>query len=188
MIHFSTHHAGTHRFVLYLRLRRSEALDLVHSYIHIQSSQMNKGVSSSGRLFSSNKREPGADASHFRLSTSAVPHRARATNSGNNKRSSRRTAKCAGSTLMNASLSDFADEDLLYYSLLVEIKLSPTMLVVNSERISAKYIGELVRQNIICYLRSNFFFLLRNIFPSRETRRKSRQEDEEKKELFHENS
>lgn len=98
-----------HRFALYFRLRRSEVLDLAHSYIHtyIQSSQMNKAISSSGRSFNSNKREPGADALRFRLSTSAVPHYARATNCGNNKRPSRRTAKCAGSTLMKASLSDF---------------------------------------------------------------------------------
>lgn len=65
---------------------------------------MNKGISSSGRSFSSNKREPGADVLHFRLPTSAVPHRARATNCGNNK-PSRRMAKCVGSTLMNVSLS-----------------------------------------------------------------------------------
>lgn len=85
---------------------------LQRSRTYIQSSQMNKAISSSGRSFSSNKREPGADALRFRLSTSAVPLVQQTAAIINDRHGERQNTP--GRRLWRLLFQIFADEDLLY--------------------------------------------------------------------------
>lgn len=148
---------------------------------------MNKGISSWERSFSSNKREPGADALHFRLSTSAVPYYARATNCGNNKRPSRGMAKMRRVDAYERFSFRFPQMKIYFIRPadfpLSRNKIHPTMLVVNSENISAEYIGEFVDHKTKYNLLFTFHFFFAEHFPQ-PTNSRSRREEEKKRALL----
>lgn len=96
----------------------------------------------------------------------------------------RGTAKCAGSTLMNASLSDFRK---WRFTLLdppdfpvSRNKIHPTMLVVNSENISAEYIGEFIDRETKYNLLFTFHFFFAEYFSTAEKSEVVRREEEKK--------